>query len=308
MSCSRIGIVLAVGSVWVGTASSAFAHPSSGIAVTDKGEVLFVYKGMWKIDADGKLTQIHRETGGHWMALDTDGFFSSAKNNRLFERLTPERAKPVILYASGGAPLVVNRDGNLYYGGGYPDGDDTGPGGHTLARIAPDGTKSLFSPALKSLLAETNEAVTGLANGPGGEMFVACPNAIVKVRTDGTASKYLHPVVVKDCDDDLAKDSRTRFFHSPYLRGLVVLDDGTIYAAVTGCRCVIKITPDRKVETVLKSERPWTPTGVAFRGKDLFVLEFTHPEWPQNWLPRVRKLNPDGKVTTLASFADERDP
>ena len=51
--------------------------------------------------------------------------------------------------------------------------------------------------------------------------------------------------------------------HSPYLRGLDVGEDGIIYATATGCRGVVKITPDGKVETILKAEQPWTPTGVG---------------------------------------------
>jgi hypothetical protein len=62
-----------------------------------------------------------------------------------------------------------------------------------------------------------------------------------------------------------------------------------------------------KVETVLKAEKPWTPTGVAVRGKDVFVLEYTHTDNLKDWAPRVRKLAPDGKVAILASVArDEK--
>ena len=63
------------------------------------------------------------------------------------------------------------------------------------------------------------------------------------------------------------EDSNARFFHSPYLRGLAITEAGVVYAAVNGCRCVVKITPEGKVETVLESERPWSPTGVAAGGK-----------------------------------------
>ena len=100
------------------------------------------------------------------MALDTEGRFSSAADTRLFKRLTPSGVKPALLYASGGAPLVVNRDGNLYYGSGYPGGDDMAPGGLTLTRMSPDGKRTLFAPGFKITLATLNEAVTGLAAGP----------------------------------------------------------------------------------------------------------------------------------------------
>jgi hypothetical protein len=295
-----IGAGLAVYCLFGEFAAGAYAHPASGIVVNAKGEVFFVHtgKGACKIEEQGKLTYIHKDTGGHFLALDPEGRFSSAADNRLFVKI--KGVKPTMLFASGGAPFVVNRDGNLYYGSGFPDGDDTAPGGHTLTRMSPDGKKTLFAPELKTILEKLGEAVTGLAADKDGTLFVACPNAILKVKTDGTVTTFVHPIAVKDPDDDLAKDSHARFYHSPYVRGLDVTEDGTVYAAVTGCRCVVKITPDGKTEAVLKSEKPWTPTGIAVRGKDVFVLEYSNHNQPKAWTPRVRKLAADGKVTILA--------
>jgi hypothetical protein len=290
-------------------AAEVFAHPASGIVVNAKGEVFFIHtgQGVCKIDAGGKLTYIHKVNGGgHFLALDTEERFS-AQFPQLFKKITPEGVKPALLYASGGAPFVVNRDGNLYYGSGYPGGDDMAPSGLTLTRMSPDGKRALFAPSLKATLAKLNEAVTGLASGPDGVLFVACPNAILKVKTDGTVTTLVHPVAVSDPISESAKNSRSPFFHAPYLRGLDVTEEGTVYAAVNGCGCVVKITPDRKVETVLKSEQPWSPTGVAVGGKDVFVLEYTHTDKPKDWAPRVRKLGPDGKVTILANLAHDEN-
>jgi hypothetical protein len=309
MGRSWIVPALAVACLCGWFADRAFAHPASGIVVDAKGEVFFIHtgKGVGKIDAKGKLTYVHKvDGGGHFLALDPQGKFST-QFPRLFEKVKLEGGKPTLLYASGGAPLVVNRDGNLYYGSGFPDGDDKAPGGHTLTRLSPDGKRTLFSPDLKKTLAKLNEAVTGLAEGPDGTLFVACPNAILKVKTDGKVTTFAHPVAVKDRGDDLAKGSRARFYHSPYLRGLAVTKEGTVYAAVTGCRCVVKVTAAGKVETVLKAEKPWSPTGVALGGKDVFVLEYSNHEKAKGWRPRVRKLGADGKVTTLATVAPEKD-
>ncbi len=304
MGRSWIGAGMAVWSLGAWLATTTLAHPATGIVVNKKGEVFFIHtgRGVFKIDTEGKLTCLHKVGGGgHWLAWDAEGKFST-QFPQLFEKLMPEGAKPTLLYASGGAPFVVNRDGNLYYGSGYPEGDDMAPGFHTLTRLSPDGKRTLFALALKATLADMNEAVTGLSAGSDGSLFVACPNAIVKVAMDGTVKTLVHPVVVKDREDDLAKDSRTRAFHSPYLRGIDVTEDGTVYAAVTGCRCVVKITQAGQTETVLKSEKPWTPTGVAAWGKDLFVLEYTNPDKPEGWVPRVRKLGSDGRVKTLADL------
>src|SRR5205823_9675484 len=168
-----IGAILAVSSLCGLFATGAAAHPASGIVVNEKGEVFFVHTGVGvcKIDAEGKLTYIHKVSGGgHFLALDAKGGFST-QFPRLFERVTPQGVKPALLYASGGAPLVVNQDGNLYYGSGFPGGDDTVPGGLTLTRMSPDGKQALFAPDLKATLATLKEAVTGLAAGPDGTLY-----------------------------------------------------------------------------------------------------------------------------------------
>src|SRR5262245_15079561 len=264
MGRSWIGAILAVSCLCGLFTGRAFAHPASGIVVNAKGEVFFVHTGtgVGKIDAQGKLTYIHNvKGGGHFLAPDAEGKYST-QLPRLFERITLEGDKPSLLYASGGAPFVVHPDGNLYYGSGFPDGDDLAPGGLTLTRLSPDGKRSLFALDLQKTLAKLEEAVPGLAVGPDGSLFVACPNAILKVKTDGTVSTFVHPVEVKDCDDVFGKYPDAPFFHAPYLRGLDVTAEETVYAAVTGCRCVVKISKEGKVETVLKSEKPWSPTGV----------------------------------------------
>ena len=121
----------------------------------------------------------------------------------------------------------------------------------------------------------------------------------------GSFSTLAHPVVVKECDEELPDNNA-----SPYLRGLAVDSGGTVYAAATGCHGVVKISPDGKVETVLKAERPWTPTGVALFGGDVYVLEYANHNSGnapgREWQPRVRKLGRDGKVSTLAIIPLQR--
>jgi hypothetical protein len=304
MGRSCVGAVLVVSLPCGLLTGAASAHPASGIVVSAAGEVFFVHtgQGVGKIDAENRLTYIHKVAGGgHFLALDAKGEFST-QLPRLFERITPAGVKPAVLYASGGAPFVVNPDGNLYYGSGFPEGDDLTPGGLTLTRLAPDKTRTLFAPGLKDTLAKMKEAITGLATGPDGTLFVAGPSAILKVKTDGTATTLVHPVEVKDGEDAFGKEANSPFYHPPYLRGLDVTEEETVYAAVTGRRCVVKVSKAGKVETVLKSEKPWSPTGVAVRGKDLFVLEYTNTDQAKDWVPRVRKLGADGKVAVLADL------
>ena len=89
---------------------------------------------------------------------------------------------------------------------------------------------------------------------------------------------------------------------------MAVDSTGTIYVAATGSRRVLKVTPQGKVTTILQSTGPWTPTGVAvFRG-EVYLLEW-HDVTRENlevrdaWIPRVRKIGLDGKVTTVATVS-----
>jgi sugar lactone lactonase YvrE len=85
-------------------------------------------------------------------------------------------------------------------------------------------------------------------------------------------------------------------------------EDGTVFAAGVGCRAVVKIAPDgKKIETVLKAERPWSPTGVAVHRGEVYILEYTNANGSPNegWRPRVRKLGRDGKITTLVTATPE---
>jgi WD40 repeat protein len=298
----RISVSASVVAVLVLSALSAppaSAHPASGIVVDQQGQVFFqdiAGRTIWKIDAEGKLTKFHQSKGGHWMTLDAAGSFARTQP-RFFERITPTGVKPALIYADGGSPLVVHPDGNLYY---VSNDARMTPGGLHLTRMSPDGKLSVFSPDLNKTTEKLG--ITGLATGPDGSLYLACSSAVLKVKMDGTFTKLSHPVVVKDCDVDFP-DGNPRF-PMPALRGLAVDSRGTVYAAATGCHRVVKITPDGKVETILKAERPWSPTGVAVRGEDIYVLEYTNATKgnDQGWLPRVRKLGRDGTVITLATI------
>jgi hypothetical protein len=91
-----------------------------------------------------------------------------------------------------------------------------------------------------------------------------------------------------------------------YCRGLAVDSQGVVYVAATGSRSVLKIKPQGEVSTILTASGAWSPTGVAvFRG-EVYVLEWREPaasqaEVRRAWIPRVRKVGRDGKVTTLAT-------
>jgi hypothetical protein len=54
---------------------------------------------------------------------------------------------------------------------------------------------------------------------------------------------------------------------------------------------------------VLKSEKPWTPTGVEVFKGEVYVLEFDDetPTEGRQWPARIRKVARDGAVSVLAT-------
>ena len=287
--------------------NATFAHPASGIVVDAQGHIYFIWTnhGVMRLEASGKLANIHEGKGGHWLALDAGGAFSKVTPKQ-FERITPDGAVPSLIFASGGAPLVVGVDGDLYYGSNGSEEDSFPPGAMTVAQLSASGRQVLFAPLLKQTLAELKDGITGLASGPDGSIYVATWNGIVTLKKDGSIAKIVHPVVVEDCDSDPA-DHNPANASSPLLRGLCVDPHGNAYVAATSCHRILKITPDGHVTSILKAERPWSPTGVAVSGDDIYILEYTNANGPatEGWRPRVRKLAKDNTVTTLVTVPPE---
>jgi hypothetical protein len=232
------------------------------------------------------------------LCLDPEGSFSRTQP-KYFERISPDGVKPALIFADGGSPIAVLPDGDLYYVSGV---EELTPGGLQIARNSPSGEIAALAPSLTSI---TQKPITGLAAAPDGELYVACPSAVFKMKRDGTFSTLVDPIHLEGCDVDYPDRNTNNAL--PYLRGLAVDKQGTVFAAGTACHCLVKITPAGKVEPVLKAERPWSPTGVAEHEGDVYVLEYTHATEPKEkgWLPRVRKMARDGTVTTPVTITSE---
>ena len=277
--------------------STAWAHPSAGIVVDQQGRVIFgdIERGVLMVDAQGQVTTVFPREGGHWLALDVNGSFSkmdfekSPHWPRWFKRRTATGVRPALI-TDGGSPLVVAGDGNLY----YVVNENMIPGGLLIARLTPDGQETLLNPAFRRTSDELG-GIKGLAIGPDGSLYASYPKAVLKFALDGGVTTFLNPVVVADCEKVT--------WGGDGLRGLAVDPGGTVYVAATGCRRVVKITPNGHLETVLKAEAPWSPTGVVVRGGEVFVLEYdVIDDQAHKYVPRIRRLGSDGKVAVLKTF------
>ena len=271
------------------------AHPGSGIVIDKYGQVYFTDtgKGVWRIDATGKLTFLPASKF-HWMTIDPSGYFAASPKNfgMYFERVTSQSTKPALIMCSD-FPLVVGKDGNIYYA-------DTRPNSTKIIRRTPDGKESVLASN------KIFEFINGIAAGADGALYItegsnANANTIRKITMKGTVS--IIATYVGKSGSDLPLETVPS-----YCRGLVIDSTGTIYVAATGSRSVLKITPQGKVTSLLQTASPWTPTGVAVFHGEVYVLEW-HDVTPKNlevrgaWKPRVRKIGLDGRVITLATVS-----
>lgn len=275
-------------------ASSALAHPGSGVAVDKDGNVYFTDTGraITKVDSAGALTAF---TGSryHWLAIDETGRFADSAQTfgDWFERVTPRGEKPCVIQCSD-FPCAMGSDGNLYY-------VDTRPGSsNKLIRRTPEGRETVLARDVAV------EAIAGIAAGPDGSIYVTVNDgagAIKKITAAGAVTTVARGFAGKEPLKDPPHDTTAR-----YCRALAVADDGTIYIAATGSRRVLRIETTGKVTTVLESSAPWHPTGVALHNDEVFVLEWREPADPDTedrsqWLPRIRRVAKDGAVAVLVT-------
>lgn len=284
---------------------SASAHPGSGIVVDKDGQVFFTDtgRGVWKIDLAGNLTYLP-SSRFHWLAIDEAGNFAESQKSfgEWFERVTPQSSKPVLIICSD-FPLAIGKDGDLYYA-------NTRPGSPRIIRRTPRGNESILASN------ETFQGISDITAGPDGSIYVTDANipgatVIRKITMNGKLSVF--------AGADILAVGRDRAVAPPpeseagYCRGLAVDPEGNVYVAATGDRRVLRVTPGGVASTVLQAPAPWSPTGVTvFRG-EVYVLEWqdvplSQTEVREAWIPRVRKVGRDGKVTTLATVSREPAP
>jgi len=290
-------IILLLVSLLVAITHLANAHPGSGIAVDRQGNVYFVDtgSGVWKIEPNGALTKI-QGPAYHWMTIDHDGQLQGATLPHFSQgdaTVTRAGTNPTLLLSSD-FPISVGPNGVLY----YPWRTDAQA--LQLFRQFPSGTTGV----LKTLPAATESGalhwLNGLATGPDGSIYYTENRAVRKISQGKTLTTVVENVMLPGCDSvpGVGPDL------GPYFRGLDVDAQGNIFVAATGCRAVFKIATDKSIATVLRTSNPWSPTGVAISGNDVYVLEYLHTPGDNRseWLPRVRKLTSDGRVITLATI------
>ena len=272
------------------------AHPGSGIAVSRDGVVYFVDTGagVFSIRAGGRV--VRREGPAfHWFALDPGSRFrKTAWPSMANAEFRSAGLNPTVVLSSD-FPVAIGSDGKFL----YPDGS----AGDRIRIVAIEPTGARSVRATLPVIRRGGQTITwlnGLAPAADGSLYYTEDRAIRKIDQRGRVSTVAAEIAVRGCTAVPGIEKET----GPYLRGLAVAGDGSIYVAASGCGAVLKVDPKGQVSTLLRAPAPWSPTAVAILGGDVYVLEYLHTASDNRveWLPRVRKVSRSGAVTTLASI------
>ena len=283
----------------------AAAHPASAIAVDERGRVYFTHaeKGVFRLDDGGKLTPIS-PSAMHWMAIDRSGAFagSAEEFGEWFGRVTPKGEKPALISCSD-FPCVVGKDGNLFFAKMH---------GLNIVRRTPEGKESVLASREKFGIDDKRPVgVNGIASGPDGAIYLVTLENVKGY--EGSGEHVVYAVAMDGSIRTLAKNFVTEKLpegqrhpevRPEYCRGMAVDEKGNVYVAATGNRCVMKLTAKGQASVLLKTDKPWTPTGVDVFNGEVFVLEHDDetPTEGRKWPLRVRRVDRDGVVTVLTAL------
>jgi sugar lactone lactonase YvrE len=269
----------------------ALGHPGSGIHVDRLGQIYFIDtgSGLWKIDTHGAVSHLS-PLRNHWLAMDPNDRFIQSRlptDSGHDWVITAASSNPTMLISTD-FPLVIGADGNLY----YPSARETNV---RILRSNGEGRPSAFVTLPRSVAGAALGWINGLTTGQNGSLYYSEDNAVRRIDARGAVTTIA--TVTPLADRPAVPGSEKR----PYLRGLKVDPNGVVYVADAADGRVFKITPDGKVATLLQLESPWAPTDVAIFGDTVYVLEYLHTlgDDRTTWMPRIRKITPDGKSTII---------
>ncbi len=152
------------------------------------------------------------------------------------------------------------------------------------------------------------------AVAPDGSVYRAATHHILRIAADGSASVF--------AGDSLPgyRDGPAHHARFANIFGLVFDSEGRLLVVDYGARRLRRIDHQGTVTSVLGTRWPWRPTGVAVWKDEIYILERWGDYYfgPSQLLirlpgvaglvghPRVRRLDPDGGQTVVASVVSWR--
>lgn len=288
----------------------AVAHPSSGIVADSTGHVYFADERrniVWRIDGENDLTPLVTDVHSHLLALGAHGeVFGEHLRYIPIEarwvsslwRADPTGNTTVIYGPAAGFPpgLAMDPAGNRYE---IVRGESPTRTSRIVRRGSDGKTTTLAGGAWGDRDGRGAEArlgnVVALAWGPREALYFTDGGSVRKVTMDGwvtTVARVLAGVPDRELPDETP------------LWGLTVGPSGEILVANYARRRVLEIGPSGPPREILRSESPWSPTGVAKARGRVFVLEHGFRPPKESLGPRVREVLPDGSARVLATVRD----
>ena len=297
--------------LWFGCVGQVAAHPAWGIVVAPEGTVYFAdteRDRIWMITPAGRLRLLASSLHSHALFHGADGYLYGenlaydapgqrwlgarwrAHSDDSFEELLPLTADVPpgwgIIRDAAGATYAVEQTATLA----------------RLLKRTSDGTVSVLA-----------GGAPGYADGAGAQARFSLLEAIT-LGADGALyvrdNDTIRRVTLAGAVTTLGGNPLGGVAHAPTngLLGLAADERGNVYVADMAARCVRRIHPDQRVETIWQSDWFWMPTGVALRGETVYVLENLAPS-PALALAtlgvgpyiRVYGLSPDGAAVKLAT-------
>jgi sugar lactone lactonase YvrE len=309
-----VAIAVSVATVLIFLSINVSAHPPWGIAIDNQGQVYVSdLETIWKIDAQGRQSVFRAGVSGrhtHELTIDEGGNLygedlsyepSTQRYITAIWKMTPAGNFSYVLAPTSNPPKGMSiwrdRNGNAYLAQWNNNSDQQ----FFLLKRTPNGDVTTLIGSRKNG-DEFRQVVLydigGMAFGTDGSLYVTDRANIHKVTMAGEVTTMARNIAAESSTNQIGKSSNTS------LMGLTVDSAGNVYAADFGNRRVLKITPGGSITTLLRAEESWSPTGVAFRNGELYILESGNA--PQH--PRVRKLSAGGKVSVLATIGESTTP
>jgi sugar lactone lactonase YvrE len=298
---------------WIGTVTllalligdRASAHTGYGIVIDREDRICFMDAAgsrVWRVNPEGTLTALAEKHGNN-LVQDADGNLYVENMNESLWRIEPdggvaELRIPGQRVATGALDelLAVDRKGNHY----FASGNESFTRDPQLMKRAPTGTVTRLAGRARGRADGKGSAakfthLAAAAWGPEGELYVTDAGSVRKVLPDGTVT-----TLARGLGAEMSA-------HQPLggLLGLALDAPGNVYVADSGQAAVHRITPEGVISTLLETEPPWVPVGVAVAADAIYVLECRFVGRPLDvrpWLGtvRVEKLA-GGRVATLVT-------
>jgi sugar lactone lactonase YvrE len=288
---------------------NAWSHEGWGIVVDRQKQIYFSdipTNSIWKITSGGNLEKVLSKHS-HALVLGEDGGIYGTQEHHAAAvgnvwRIAPDGSfSDVFIPASNFTlslhPFTIDRDGNIYSTNSisFPNQNYK----TTLLKAKPNGDVTILAGGISGYknggaFEAQFSSIDGMAFAPDGSLFVTDGVYVRRVAMDGTVST-------------VGNGALTSQSYGEDLMGLTLSVSGNVYVADYSQRRVFELKPDGNTRPVLETGVFWSPTGVAFDGEDLYVLE--HLRMPLVILgdigvgpyTRVRKVSSSGNVETIVT-------